>query len=82
MPVSASYYGPFDAHHIFDELWPGALLCKPLKIDVTFYCRKCYGMATGKTCPHDPNDHISHLWHAAARNAFDQRGHTPRVQSP
>ena len=54
-----SYYGPFDAHHIFDELWPGALLCKPLKIDVTFYCRKCYGMATGKTCPHDPNDHIS-----------------------
>jgi len=54
-----SYYGPFDAHHIFDELWPGALLCKPLRIDVTFYCRKCYGMATAKTCPHDPKDHIS-----------------------
>jgi len=54
-----SYYGPFDAHHIFDQLWPGALLCKPLKIDVTFYCRKCYGMATAKTCPHDPKDHIS-----------------------
>jgi sulfate adenylyltransferase len=54
-----SYYGPFDAHHIFDELWPGALLCKPLKIDVTFYCRKCYGMATAKTCPHDAKDRIS-----------------------
>lgn len=54
-----SYYGPFDAHHIFDELWPGALLCKPLKIDVTFYCRKCYGMATAKTCPHDAKEHIS-----------------------
>lgn len=53
------YYGPFDAHHIFDQLWPGALLCKPLKIDVTFYCRKCYGMATAKTCPHDPEHHIS-----------------------
>jgi sulfate adenylyltransferase len=53
------YYGPFDAHHIFDELWPGALICKPLKIDVTFYCRKCYGMATAKTCPHDPKHHIS-----------------------
>ena len=53
------YYGPFDAHHIFDQLWPCALLTKPLKIDVTFYCRKCYGMATGKTCPHDPKDHIS-----------------------
>jgi len=54
-----SYYGPFDAHHIFDQLWPGALICKPLKIDVTFYCRKCHGMATAKTCPHDAKDHIS-----------------------
>jgi sulfate adenylyltransferase len=53
------YYGPFDAHRIFDQLWPGALLTEPLKIDVTFYCRKCHGMATAKTCPHDPKDHIS-----------------------
>jgi sulfate adenylyltransferase len=53
------YYGPFDAHHIFDQLWPGALRTKPLKIGVTFYCRKCYGMATAKTCPHDPRHHIS-----------------------
>jgi sulfate adenylyltransferase len=54
-----SYYGPFDSQHIFDQLWPGALLTLPLKIDVTFYCRKCYGMATAKTCPHDPKYHIS-----------------------
>ncbi len=54
-----NYYGPFDAHHIFDQLWDGALLTKPLKIDVTFYCRRCYGMATAKTCPHDPKHHIS-----------------------
>lgn len=53
------YYGPFDAHHIFDELWDGALHTRPLKIDITFYCRKCYGMATAKTCPHDPQFHIS-----------------------
>ncbi len=53
------YYGPFDAQHIFDQLWPGALHTEPLKIDVTFYCRKCYGMATGKTCPHDPQHHIA-----------------------
>ena len=52
------YYGPFDAHHIFDQLWDGALLTRPLKIDITFYCRKCYGMATGKTCPHAPEDRI------------------------
>ena len=54
-----NYYGPFDSQQIFDQLWPGALLTKPLKIDVTFYCRKCYGMATAKTCPHDPKEHIS-----------------------
>ncbi len=54
-----SYYGPFDAQTIFDDLWPGALQCRPLKIDVTFYCHKCDGMATGKTCPHDAKDHLS-----------------------
>jgi sulfate adenylyltransferase len=54
-----SYYGPLDAQHIFDELWDGALLCKPLKIDLTFYCYKCGGMATLKTCPHDREHHLS-----------------------
>jgi sulfate adenylyltransferase len=54
-----NYYGPLEAQHIFDELWDGALLCKPLKIDVTFYCYRCGGMATGKTCPHDAVDHLS-----------------------
>jgi sulfate adenylyltransferase len=53
-----SYYGPFDAHHIFDTLWDGALLTEPLKIDITFFCNKCYGMATGKTCPHGEGDRI------------------------
>jgi sulfate adenylyltransferase len=54
-----NYYGPFDAHHIFDQLWDGALQTKALRIDITFFCRKCYGMATAKTCPHDPEHHIS-----------------------
>ncbi len=31
----------------------------PLKIDITFFCEKCDGMATAKTCPHDPKHHIS-----------------------
>ena len=53
------YYGPFDAHNIFDDLWDGALITRPLKIDITFYCKKCYGMATGKTCPHGKEDQIS-----------------------
>lgn len=53
-----NYYGPFEAQEIFDELWDGALLCKPLKIDWTFYCFKCEGMASMKTCPHSKEDRL------------------------
>jgi sulfate adenylyltransferase len=54
-----SYYGPFDSQRIFDQVPDGALLCRPLKIDVTFYCYRCGGMATAKSCPHDPKHHLS-----------------------
>ena len=54
-----SYYGPFDAHHIFDTLWEGALQTAALKIDITFFCEKCYGMATAKTCPHGEEHRIN-----------------------
>lgn len=53
-----NYYGAFDAQDIFDELWDGALLCKPLKIDWTFWCYKCGGMASMKTCPHSKEDRL------------------------
>jgi sulfate adenylyltransferase len=52
------YYGPFDAHHIFDEIPKDALETQPLKIDWTFYCKKCDGMASMKTCPHDKEDRL------------------------
>ena len=47
------YYGPLDAHHIFDTLDPGSLEIEPLKMDVTFYCNICQSTATNRTCPHD-----------------------------
>jgi sulfate adenylyltransferase len=53
------YYGPYDAHHIFDTLPAGALVTQPLRIDITFYCFKCDGMATGKTCPHGEEDRLN-----------------------
>ncbi len=53
------YYGPFDAQHIFDTLWPGALETQALKIDITFYCKKCMGMATAKTCPHGKEHQVN-----------------------
>ena len=46
------YYGPFDAHHIFDTLDADSLEIEPLKMDVTFYCAACRGTATTRTCPH------------------------------
>ena len=51
-----NYYGPFDAQKIFDTLKPDDLQIKPLKIDWTFYCYKCEGMASLKTCPHSTED--------------------------
>ncbi len=53
------YYGPFDAHRIFDEIPAGSLETQALKIDITFYCRKCNGMATGRTCPHELEDQVT-----------------------
>jgi sulfate adenylyltransferase len=53
-----SYYGPFDAHHVFDQIPKGALETQALKIDWTFWCYKCGGMASGRTCPHEDKDRL------------------------
>jgi sulfate adenylyltransferase len=53
-----SYYGPFDAHHVFDQIPKDALETRPLKIDWTFWCYKCGGMASGRTCPHPDADRL------------------------
>ena len=52
------FYGPFDAQKIFDEIPADALEIEPLKIDWTFYCHKCDGMASGRTCPHGKDDRV------------------------
>ncbi|MBW1649182.1 MAG: sulfate adenylyltransferase [Deltaproteobacteria bacterium] len=57
------FYGMFEAQTIFDKIpQPAgegkALLCAPLKIDWTFYCKQCDGMASLKTCPHDKADRV------------------------
>lgn len=53
-----NYYGPFDAQSIFDEFDENELQIKPLKIDWTFWCHKCDGMASMKTCPHSKEDRV------------------------
>lgn len=57
------FYTLFEAQEIFDTIPisddPGKnLLCKPLKIDWTFYCKKCDGMASLRTCPHGKEDRV------------------------
>jgi len=53
------YYGPFDAHRIFDEIPRDALAIRPLRIDLTFWCYRCGGMASARTCPHGDADRLN-----------------------
>jgi len=52
------YYGPFDAQKIFEDIPSGELHIDPLNIDWTFWCHKCDGMASMKSCPHGKEDRV------------------------
>jgi len=52
------YYGPFDAQTIFDEIPADSLETVNMNIDWTFWCNKCGGMASQRTCPHSKDDRI------------------------
>ncbi len=57
------FYGLFEAQEIFDRIPETGdagkdLQCKPMKIDWTFYCHKCDGMASLRTCNHDKDSRV------------------------
>ena len=71
-----NYYGPFDAQESYFKLWDGALKCKMLPIDWTFWCYKCGGMASMKTCPHPKEDRLF-LSGTALRKGLSEGGDIP-----
>jgi sulfate adenylyltransferase len=57
------FYGLFEAQEIFDRIPTTGnsakdLLCRPMKIDWTFYCKECDGMASLRTCPHGKESRV------------------------
>lgn len=53
-----SYYGTYDAQHIFDALAEDALAITPLKFEHAFYCTRTKQMATAKTSPSRPEERV------------------------
>jgi sulfate adenylyltransferase len=52
------YYGPFDAHAVFDRFSRDEIGVEPIRLDVAFYCRACGNLASSRTCPHGPEERL------------------------
>ena len=71
-----NYYGPFDAQNIWSEIPAGSLEIEMLPIDWTFWCYKCGGMISMRTCPHGKEDRLF-LSGTALRKGLSEGGEIP-----
>ncbi len=53
------FYHPYAARDLFLRLSRKELDITPLFFDEAFYCRRCDGMASAKTCPHDTSQRVA-----------------------
>ena len=53
------YYGTFAAQDLLRSLPADYLGITPLYFDNSFFCNRCSGMASAKTCPHGAADRVS-----------------------
>ena len=52
------FYGPTAAQELCERFGTGELGITPVCFEHTFFCRRCGGMASAKTCPHPPEHHV------------------------
>jgi len=73
-----TYYGTYDAQHIFNEFGHAELGIVPMKFEHAFFCTRTQSMATAKTSPSTPEERI-HLSGTKVREML-KAGKMPPVQ--